>query len=283
MAVTRVQRVSNTSSGTTVNLNIASPSVNNIIVAVVGCNGTVANMSMSGAGWDVFTESAYDNSTAANSIGIYARVVVSTSETSYTASCSGANNMFLHVFEFSGVGTLAQSIPAENYASSGSGTGVTSYTTQSSVAPKAGVSGYAVTGIWWQGGAVTNVSVSNSFTNLSTFPATIRGATAELSIANTTGLTVNTQYSWTTSRPAAAAMMVVTENNTNVYVVASESTTVFDTPEIRRDPLIMPTISDTVTLTDKIWYYDDLIYVGDRVVILIAGTTDTHQFFAWFG
>lgn len=278
--------------GTTTSLSVTlgtAPVAGNIIVAVAGSNVSLVNQSMATTGlngsgiWDIQTEAVAGSTT--NVIGIYARSVASGDTSTYTLNNAGGSLNFLNVFEFTNVGTLAQSVTV--YDSFGNNnTSSTSFPTPS-VTPLAGVSGYAVAGIWLSGGSggtASSWTASNGFTSPPTTFAPglqVRAATAELSIASTTGSAYNTTFTWPTTRPPATAIVVLTEVNNNVYVYAVDTIYSYENVEIRRDPITIPTITDTVTVADQVWYYDELIFIGDKVVIAIGGST--YEFFAWFG
>ncbi len=286
------KKQSNSAFGTTANLSVtlsSPPVANNIIIALAGSNASLANQSMATTGlggtaaWDIQTEAIAGTGTT-NVIGIYARTVAAGDTSTYTLNTVNSTLNFLHVFEFQGVGTLAQSVTVYDSLSYGSGT--TTAATPS-VTPAAGVSGYALATIWLSGGTggtASNWTASNGFTSPPTTfaPSTqVRAATAELSIASTTGSAYNTTFTWPTSRQPATAIVVVTEVNNNVYVYAVDTIYSYENVEIRRDPITIPTITDTVTVADQAWYYDELIIIGDKVVIVIGGSTS--EFFAWFG
>lgn len=284
------KRQSNSAIGTTTSLSVtlaSAPIAGNIIVAIAGSNANLANQYMSApsTGWDVSTEALAGATT--NLIGVYARTVVSGESSTYTLAAGAANINFLYVAEFSGVGTLAQSVTV--YDSVGVASSTDNRTTFSTplVVPSAGVSGYALAGLWLSGGAggaASSWTATNGFTSPPTVylpGSNTRGATAELSIASTTGSAYSTTFGWPTARGPAAAIIVVTEVNYNVYIYAVDTIYTYENTEVRRDPLITSAI-DTITVSDRVWYYDDLIYLGDNAVVVISSNS-AYQFFAWFG
>jgi len=282
MPVTKVQ--SKFTAGTTSSLSVildAAPTAGNIIVAVAGTNTNLAtqNMTAPGTGWGVVTEALAAAST--NAVGIYARKVASGEGSTYTLQSAASSAVgFLHVYEFSGVGSLALSIPATNYGSTGPNASGTSAATPSAT-PNAGSSGYVLAGIWWAGGSVTLPSASGFTTTNSANPGSgIRGASAELSVASASG-SYNTTFSWTTSRASATAIMFIQDGSV-LSVSVSESIIVNDTPSLYLDGYII-TETENIAVVDIPQYYDDLVIVGDRVTISVETVSGADQFFAWFG
>jgi len=237
--------VKNTSATTTVSTAlVSSPTTGNIVVAVVGSSvaGSVTSMSAPASGWTTVVQ---QDTNSGNNVSIFARVVAAAESATYTATATGAGTMFLTVYEISGApATVAEAIRYSNSFNSGA----TSVATLSvgTLSPPAGHSGLSINGIWFQGGNTTAQSIDGTFSIVGT--GTIRGTSAHLVIAATSG-SYNPSYSWTTSRPSAAASIMVLARPT---ITETETVTVSESAVVGIAVPNSASLTDSVTVTESV-------------------------------